>query len=388
MKRSIPPWPAAIFFLLLLLAPLRSYAINLYKNSFFSFDFKGSYRNLFFTSKDPSTNDPYVADLNRLRTEWDLRLYDIFSTKVIWDNEIVLGDFVNTPAYNLFRQNREIPYLDLESQVAKKKNFAYNTGLYRAYFRIDKAPMTMIVGRQQIGWGVVHLVSPAALFTPVTLFNLEKDVVVGTTAANLIFTLPSGIKINPVYAFDTHFDNSRTGLRISKTVGTFDLSVFGGRFLRDTIFGFDFSGEFKGAGIRGEFFYDYGAQANHFVQAAFEVDYAFKKFYFDVEYFFNGQGTNHRNTALPFPRTANQVKSIHQNFIGIQMNYEVIPPLTLMMFDVVDLSGGSIFINPEIKYSPFSWLEFLAGLQVPVGKKTGDFTQIPNFYYFQTNLFF
>ncbi len=368
--------------------PQNSFAITLYKNSKFSFDFKGYYKNLFFVSKETATDDPFVADLNRLRTEWDLRVTDIFSTKVIWDNEIVVGDFVNTPEFDRFQQRKEIPYLDLESQLVKKNDFYYGMGLYRAYFRIDVAPMAMIVGRQKVDWGVIHLVSPAALYTPLTLFNIEKDEIVGTTAANLIFTLPHGIKVNPVYSLEADFDQSRTGLRVTKTVGGFDVSVLGGRFLRDTIFGVDFSGQIKGAGIRGEFIYDHGIQNNDFVQLALEMDYAIKKFYFDVEYFFNSQGTNNPLTALPFPATANQIKSVHQNFLAFQFIYEALPQLHLLMLDVIDLNGGSIFINPEIKYAPYSWLEFLAGVQVPVGKTNGEFTPLKNFYYFQTQMFF
>jgi len=45
-----------------------------------------------------------------------------------------------------------------------------------------------------------------------------------------------------------------------------------------------------------------------------------------------------------------------------------------MMLTVVDVNGGSVFLNPESKYAPLSWLEISGGAQIPVGKSGGEFT--------------
>src|SRR6185295_8038227 len=103
--------------------------------------------------------------------------------------------------------------------------------------------------------------------------DVEKEERVGATAANLSVTPVTGLKLNAVYEVNPDFDRARLGGRITKTLGHFDLSAFGGKFLQDEDFGFDFSGDLGKAGIRGEFVYDRAEFVDDFVQFAAGVDY-------------------------------------------------------------------------------------------------------------------
>lgn len=364
-----------------------SYAFPVYQKDGFSLDLKGYYKNLLFTSRRAATDAPYIADLNRLRTEWDAK-FKILSAKVVWDNELIGGNYVATEEFAARQATRNEPFLDLDYEIARGGDFFYGQNLYRAYVQIDPGFLTFKTGRQKVDWGVMRLFSPVDLFTRLPIFDIEKDERVGATAANLSVPIGASLRINPVYAFHSDFDRSRVGARVTKTVGRFDVSVLGGRFLKDGVFGVDFSGEIKGAGVRGEFIFDKADQGGNFVQFASGVDYGFaNSFYFAVEYFFNGRGTNNPLTAPRVP-SGSQIASVHESFIGLQMKYDLTPLWTVSLENIVDLNGGSIFLNPQMKYEFIAWLVATAGSQLPVGRGGGEFTASPNVYYFQTQLFF
>lgn len=88
------------------------------------------------------------------------------------------------------------------------------------------------------------------------------------------------------------------------------------------------------------------------------------------------------------PPSASQIASVHQNFIGLLLKYDITPLWKIFLQNIVDVNGGSVFINPELRYAAFSWLELAAGAQLPLGKRGGEFTPVPNLYSFQTQFFF
>lgn len=376
------------FFLIFLLLPRFAHSFFLYHSEDVSFSLKGYYKNLYFTTQSQGTGDRLHADLNRIRTEWDAKFWKKLSAKVIWDNEIIAGNYVNSPEFAFRQAQRNIPYGDLDYELVRQRDFFYGQHFYRAYARLDLDPVVFIAGRQKIDWGVMRLFSPTDLFTRLPIFDIEKDERVGVTAANVTVTPMTGLKINAVYAIDPDIDQSRIGGRITKTLGRFDVSALGGRFLQDEMVGFDLTGDVKKAGVRGEFIYDHAQFAKDFVQLAAGVDYGWENsLYVAVEYFFNGQATN-TFVATPLLPLGTQIQSRHKHFVSLQLKYDITPLWKVMLMNVVDVAGGSFFVNPETRYAPLSWLEFTGGAHVPIGRARGEFTAIPNVYYLQTQMFF
>ncbi|MBI1909581.1 MAG: hypothetical protein HYS22_05375 [Deltaproteobacteria bacterium] len=382
-------------FLLFCLLSLPAHAFSLYDNDSLSLGLKGYYKNLFVTSKRAATGNWYWGDINRLRTEWDTRFFKNFSTKLIWDNEVIGGGYVNTEEFAQRQTQRNEPYLNLDYEISRKKNFFYGQQFYRAYAKLETEPVTLTVGRQKVDWGVMRLVSPADLFTPLALFGVEPEERVGVDAINLSWAITPTLKLNPAYTLNSNFDRSRTGARLTKTVGHFDLSLLGGRFLKDTVVGADISGDIGNAGIRGEFLYDRAAIENHFIQLALGADYGFQNgLTVALEYFMNGQfflsnpATDPVTGNIVFRETANQIKTVKTQFISLQAKYDLTPLWVLRMENIVDLEGASTFLRPETKYSLFSWMDFSVGALLPFGKTGGEFSAIPKLYYAQVQLFF
>lgn len=362
---------------------------NLVSTSDFSLKLKGSYKNLQFNTRRQSNNDLLEANLNRLRTQWDAKLLKVFSAQVIWDNELIFGNYIDSEAFQARQSSRDVPYGDLEYELSQGHNVFYGQNFYRAYGELNLDILNIRVGRQKIEWGIMRLFSPGDLFHPLPIFDVEKMERVGSTAANVLFTPWEGTKINAVYAFDQSQDRSRIAGRVTKTLGHFDVSAFGGKFLRDHIAGFDFTGDLLKAGVRGEFYFNDADLGNNFIQASTGIDYGFTNtLYVAVEYFYNGQGTNNALTAPLLLTSAAQIRSIHKNFSGVQLKYDLTPLWTASFMTIADLNGGSFFINPETKYSFKEWLDVTAGAHFPIGQSSGEFTAVPNLYYLQTQIFF
>ncbi len=376
-------------FIGILLFPIVAPAIELTHSDNFSLNLKGTYKNLFVQSQAQATGDPFLESLQRLRTEWEGSFQKILTAKIIWDNELIGGNYINTPEFGLRQTSRDEPYLNMDYELVHKNNFFYGQNFYRAYLQFQPGPFTLTVGRQKLDWGVMRFFSPADLYTRPSIFDVEREEKVGSTAANLSTQISPSTRLSSVYVIHPDFARSKLGQRLTQTLGRFDFSLLGGKVFRDGIVGLDFSGDVQKAGVRGELIFDRAITGDSFFQGATGIDYGFENsFYMALEYFYNGQGTNNALTSLPFPATGNTIQSVHQNFLGLQLKYDLTPLWIAFFQNIVDLNGGSIFMNPETKYSVYEWLDLTAGVQIPVGQGGGEFSSIPNYYYFQTQMFY
>lgn len=378
---------AAFLGILLLATPLE--ARPLFENNSFKFGLNGYYKNLFFASKSQATNDPFIAELNRVRLEGDARLGESLSARLAWDNELIAGDYVGTTGFATRQANRNIAYPDMEYQTARSGNLFYGQNFYRAFVNYRTSWLDATVGRQRIDWGVMRINPVNDLFVRPPIFDLEKDEFIAPTAVNMVFPITSSLRVNPVYTLANDFDRSRTGMRVTQTVWRFDLSAHGGRFLRDTIAGFDFEGDVEEIGFRWEFLYDWTGMGlgKNFFQWAAGFDYGFpNSFYLAVEYFYNGQGTNDRTT--PFPATAPFLQTVYKGFMGAELKYDLTPLWELLVIIQNDLEGASFLLNPETAYDLFSWMELKGGAILFAGDDAGEFAPVPNVYYLHVQLFF
>lgn len=357
----------------------------------FKLTLQGYYKNLFFTSNDLVADTRYYGDTNRLRMDWDMKAWDWLSAKLMWDNEIIVGNYVQTFDFQASESLREQPDVNLYYNLVQKKNFFYGQNLYRAYVKVNPKQFSLSAGRQRINWGVARLLSPLDLYTPLATFSLEPSETVGLDSANLVIPITPKTKLNAAYSINRRFDLSRTGLRLTQTIGRFDVSVLGGRFLQDWIAGADFTGDIGGVGIRGELMYDHAAFGKKFAQLTLGMDYGFaNSLTLVAEYFYNGQATDTFSPTFfltPQP-TANQIQTQHSQFIALSAKYDILPILTPSLFFSWDILGSSVFVRPEIKYSVLSWMDLTAFAQLPMGRSGGDFTSLPNLYAFQLQMFY
>lgn len=357
----------------------------------FKLTLQGYYKNLFFTSNDLASDKRYYGDLNRARMEWDAKAWSWLSAKVIWDNEVIFGNYVQTFDFATSESLRDSPQMNLYYNIVQKENFYYGQNFYRAYLKIAPKPLTFIAGRQKIDWGVARILSPNDLYTPLSTFALEPTEKVGVDSANLTIPITKTTKLSAVYSVNRHFSKSRTGVYLTQTIGRFDVSALGGRFLNDTILGCNFTGDIHNVGVRGEFIYDFSVSGGNFAQLTAGMDYGFANtFTLIAEYFFNGQATDTYSPTFfltPLP-TANQIQTQHSQFFAMQMKYDVTPLLIPSLLATWDILGSSVFIRPEIKYSVLSWMDLTAFAHLPVGRSGGDFTSLPNVYAFQLQMFY
>lgn len=365
--------------------------VSLVDKDNFKLTLQGYYKNLFFTSNDLVADTRYYGDTNRLRMDWDMKAWSWLSAKLMWDNEVILGNYVQTFDFQSSESLREQPDVNLYYNLVQKKNFFYGQNLYRAYVKINPKQFSLSAGRQRITWGVARLLSPLDLYTPLATFSIEPSETVGLDSVNLVIPITPKIKLNAGYSINRQLDQSRTGVRLTQTIGRFDVSAQGGRFLQDWIAGADFTGDIGGVGIRGEFMVDFAAFGKKFAQLTLGMDYGFaNSLTLVAEYFYNGQATDTFSPTFfltPQP-TANQIQTQHSQFIALSAKYDILPILTPSLFFSWDILGSSVFVRPELKYSVLSWMDLTAFAQLPMGRTGGDFTSLPNLYAFQLQMFY
>jgi len=354
----------------------------------FKYRFGGFYRNLLTSSHSYFTGDAYGDDLNRLRLNFDGAWRSSVQVHVEYDNEVHFGNLITEPDFDLVRQRQAASYLDLLHVVIDEKHAYWDTSLYRGTIAFRHGSNELIVGRERIAWGTAHFWSPADVFNPISPLQVEEDEREGVDAALLKLSLPVKLRWSVVYAPQDGLDRSTEAARLSTTMHNFDVSALGGRFAKDWLAGADFAGQWRGAGLRGEFTYTArgtSAQSDA-LRLTFGSDFAINnKWYVIGEYFYNqgqppgyvpGQPLN-PSALLQY---SNEIYTIQRHFLSAGARYSVTPLLNVQTYAVVDLAGPSVFFLPMATYNLTTNTDLSVGGQLFASSSTGEFNRVPNLF--------
>ncbi len=354
----------------------------------FKYRFGGYYRSLLTSSHSYFTDDAYGDSLNRLRLNLDAAWRSSLQVHVEYDNEVHFGNLITEPDFDFVRQRQAASYLDLLHVVIDEKHAYWDTSLYRGTITVRHDGNELIAGRQRIAWGTAHFWSPADVFNPISPLQVEEDEREGVDAAQLKLHLPANLRCSVVYAPQDGLDRSTEAGRVSTTIRNFDVSALGGRFAEDWLGGADFAGQWRGAGLRGEFTYTArgtSAQSDA-LRLTFGSDYAINnKWYVIGEYFYNqaqppgyvpGQPLN-PSFLLQY---SNEIYTIQRHFFSAGARYSVTPLLNVQTYAVVDLAGPSVFFLPTAAYNVTTNTDLSVGGQLFGSSPTGEFDRAPNLF--------
>jgi len=146
-------------------------------------------------------------------------------------------------------------------------------------------------------------------------------------AALLAFSSPGEVRWNALYAPQDGFRRSTSAVRLSRTIHNYDFDAAVARFGEDWTAGWDFAGQFRGAGLRGEMTYRWRhsipgvtpVSTRDALRAVVGSDYAFANgLYLVAEYFYNqGQPDLQENEALDLAvllQYSNEIFTLHSPF--------------------------------------------------------------------------
>jgi len=349
------------------------------------FNLKGYYKNLFSVSETSSGKD-YYSDLNRLRVELDISFNPEISAKAIYDNEVILGEILNTQEFLFVKKSEGDVYYDMDSILADNPDLYWRHSIYRLYLTYTDDLISLTAGRQRIAMGVGRIWNPEDVINPINPVSIERTERTGVDAVKMDFSINAFSNISFIYVKKLSGEGYILKGR-SKLKG-YDLSVMGSRIGHDDyMIGFDFSGYIEGSGFRGEATYTFDDKRDDFLRFVLSWDYTFPDtFYILMEYLYNGGNIKDENIFIqPY---LNEITTKNQNFWGIELGYDITPLFradNLLIFDVDD---KSYFINPSLKYNIFEDMDVMIGALLFEGDDKSEYGKFSHLYYAQMQFYF
>lgn len=352
--------------------------------------FTGYYKNLTAVSKTISTKEDFFANTQRLRLESNAKLSDNFSVLLIYDNDVIINDFSRTSDFELIRQKnqKELNYLDIDKTLSDRRHFYWKHSLYRAYLKYVSNSLHFIVGKQAIDWSRMRLYHSFDLFNPISPLDLEKDEKVGVDALNIEIYPAELTSVNFIYLPYKSREKSGLGIRTSKKINDYDISLIAAEYKKDSTLGFSFDGYIKEAGFRGELTATKKDNQKEFIRTSIGFDHNFSpQFYTVAEYFYNGGAEKDISGFLNSYEFSRQAMSIRKHILGTGAEYEISGITKFATYTFYDFEGEGIFLNPELRQNVFTNMDINLGSQVFWGNEQSEFGY-ENTYYCQLKYFF
>jgi len=353
---------------------------------------KGYYKNLAVASRSIVSNKPFFGDLQRFRIEPTINIGDNLQIYAAMDNEMITGDYLKAPDFDLVKQKNEknLNWLPVQWTLADKNGVYYTTYLYRGYIKYDDPKCQIIVGKQKIDWGRGRFWSPTDLFNPNSPLDIEKDERVGVDAASLTASITDFIDLDLIYVPYGALKKSSFATRALARIDNYDVFFMCGQFTDTNVIGACVDGYLGGAGVRAESTYSWEHGGNKFFRIIVGADYVFRnKLRMGAEYFFNGDATEvNRDEFFSSYQYSRKVLSLEKNLIGATVGYDLTPLLKWDNYLIYDIDGRSIFINPELRYNLRPNLDITLGAQVFWGTDSSEFGNYTDLYYTELKYYF
>lgn len=351
----------------------------------------GYYKNFFVTSKATSTEENFFLDTERFRIELNKNFSASLSTHLAYDNEIIINDLSGNPDFNTIREKeqKELAFWDSDKTISDSSHLFWKHSLYRAYIKYSVSSLRFTAGKQGIDWSRMRFYFPFDLFNPISPLDIEKDEKIGVDALNLEFYPQSFSLINFIYAPHKNTDNAKLGLKLSKKVSDYDISLILGEIKKDEVVGLGFDGYLFEAGLRGELTYTKKDNQKGFLRLCLGLDHNFTpRLYALTEYFYNGGAEKDTTQFLNSYQFSRQALSIRKHIVGSGIEYELSGITKLANYLFYDFEGKSLFYNPELKCNIITDLDLAAGAQLFTGDDKSEFGNYNRLFYFQLKKYF
>ena len=203
---------------------------------------------LFDSIKGNWTNDNLIHN----RINLNIAYKNTLSLHVSARTRIFTGESVKYfPNYASFIKN-DPNFLSLSWNLANEPSVLINTTIDRLYFKFTNGNLELTAGRQRINWAKTFVWNPNDLFNNYSFFDFDYPERPGSDALDAIYYISpmSNIEIASKLDKDT---NLTTALRLSTTIGTYDLQFIGGLLKgSDYVIGMGWTGYIGQFTFRGE----------------------------------------------------------------------------------------------------------------------------------------
>lgn len=371
--------------MLVLLVPVMAFAAEETAMSF-----KGYYKNLLVDARTafPQVED-YTLDLNRLRLELRGRPAEWFGYEVQYDNEALLGNYLDTAQFAQIKTAKPATYWDLEDAYLDRGAVAARHRLYRGFVSFDTAAADLRLGRQRIAWGSGRLWNPTDLLNPYNPALLEREERPGVDAALLEANLGALSRLSVVYAPPVAPARASTALHFRSNFSGTDVALLAGEFHGDRVAGLDLIGRFGDAGVYAEMARTRPEGGDGYARAVAGAEYAFANtLTVGAELYYNGRGATDR-ARYDFTRLfAGDIQNVARHYVGARLKYEFTPLLRTENYLIINRDDGSRFFAPGLVYSLTQNWDWAVGAQFFSGAAGSEYGRFHDVYYTYLQWFF
>jgi len=350
----------------------------------------GYYKNILARSETLfPTTERYTADLNRLRLELKGKPVENMSFELQYDNEVLLGSYLDTAQFQLQKDQPTGQYWKGEANYAEAPNYYGRHRLYRGFVTFSSGNTDARFGRQRIAWGTGRFWSPTDVLNPIRPTQLERDERPGTDALLLEQKFGPLSRLSAVYAPQHDPSDSSTAMRWHGNHAGVDYSIVGGEFGRDRMAGMDFASQIGSAGVRGEMTYTRPETGTSYERAVAGLNYAFPNtLTLSAELYYNGAGESDPQAYDFASLFAGRIQNVGRRYLGLFAGYEITPLLKWNNYFVANVADHSRYFSPTLTYSVKTNLDLTVGVQLFTGSNGGEYGQFNDVYYTQLQWFF
>ena len=234
----------------------------------------------------------------------------------------------------------------------------------------------VVLGRQAVTFGRSFFWNPIDWLSTFSPTEIDREYKTGVDALRVTRSLGrfSGVELVYAYGEGGDRDNSATLARAFGNLNGWDLELLAGSVWIDDRFGFAFSGDVLGAGLRGEVSRNAPRSGTDpdFTSATLEVDYRWENsLYLTVELHHNGFGSKDPDDYAALflsPRVlTGQAQNVGRDYLASSLAYEFTPLINGTVAVLLNLHDRSGILSPTLDVSLGDNARLAAGAILPWG---------------------
>jgi hypothetical protein len=320
---------------------------------------------------------------NRLNFKWYTS--GKLTTVVEMRNRLMFGNLVREyPGYQE-TINVDNGLANMSWITAQGSGWFVHSMIDRAFLDYSSGKWQVRAGRQRVNWGVNFVWNPNDIFNTFSYFDFDYEERPGTDAVRVQYY--SGTTSSAELVYKPGHDSIKTVIAgmYKFTRWDYDFQFLGGQAGNDWVLGGGWSGDFYGAGFRGEITH-FEPRVNSSIRATIasvSADYTFKNsLYLHASALYNSNGKTGKAGGMDIlfnpDMSAKQLSFARYSLFG-QISKPITPLFTGSFSGIVNPSDGSFYVGPALTYSLLNNLELMLTGQLffgDVGTEFGDIGRI------------
>ncbi len=356
-------------------APGASSAIDVYEKDEFKIKLSGHLQELSQSTEDPVFKEHVTTNTGRARATLRMLTGTMLTAEASLDATYTFGSVLESRVYQLVKDQPPPTYFNWEHTYVDTEARHGTLSVYRAHLTFEGEKARAVLGRQRLAYGTALFWSPVDIWNPVSPLALEPEERHGVDGVSGIWWISREAKVTALGGLAHTWEEASVAASGALQIKSYTFDVIAGKRGKDHVYGADFVGYIKDAGVRGEFTWTVADKSDDYPRAVLGMDYAFENsLYLAAEYYYNG-GPIEIDPANPFDALfeSSGVDTFNRNFLGCMINYQFTPLISPSVTGIWDIDEGSWVAGPGFEWWAANNVTISGGGQVFGGSRNGEY---------------